>query len=79
MNKLKIVGAGMIGVNRLTNDQWLLIVSIIITVLGMIQDYLRDRKESNDQTKVIPSRVNDQNTHEENEDRGEKDGITENS
>jgi len=35
----------MIGLNRLTSDQWLLIVSIAITVLGMIQDYLRDRKE----------------------------------
>jgi len=45
VNKLKLVGAGMIGLNRLTNDQWLLIISIAITVLGMIQDYLRDRKE----------------------------------
>jgi len=44
MNKLKITGLGLIGLNRLTNEEWLLIISIIITVLGMIQDYLRDRK-----------------------------------
>ena len=44
MNKLKIIGMGLIGLNRLTNEEWILIISIIITVLGMIQDYLRDRK-----------------------------------
>jgi len=44
VNKLKIIGTGLIGLNRLTNEEWLLIISIIITVLGMIQDYLRDRK-----------------------------------
>ncbi len=45
MNKLKAIGAGMIGLNRITNDQWLLILSIAITILGMVQDYLRDRKK----------------------------------
>ena len=45
MNKLKIVGMGLIGLNRLTNEQWLLIISIVITVLGMIQDYLQSRAE----------------------------------
>lgn len=44
MNKLKIIGTSLIGLNRLTNEEWLLILSIIISVLGMIQDYLRDRK-----------------------------------
>ena len=45
MNKLKIIGTSLIGLNRLTNEEWLLIISIIITVLGMIQDYLQTRKE----------------------------------
>ena len=44
MNKLKIIGTSLIGLNRLTNEEWLLIISIIITVLGMIQDYLQTRK-----------------------------------
>lgn len=44
MNKLKLMGAGLIGANRLTNDQWLLIISIAVTVLGMIQDYLQSKK-----------------------------------
>lgn len=45
MNKLKLTGAGMIALGNLTNEEWLFILSIIITVLGMIQDYLRDRKK----------------------------------
>lgn len=45
MNKLKIIGIGMISLDRLTNDQWLMIIGILITVLGMIQDYLEHRKE----------------------------------
>jgi len=45
MNKLKITGLGLIGLSKLTNEEWLLLISIIITVLGMIQDYLKDRKE----------------------------------
>lgn len=45
MNKLKIIGTSMIGLNRLTNEQWLLVISIVITVLGMIQDYLQHKKD----------------------------------
>lgn len=44
MNALKKIGLLSMAANGLTNDQYLLIISIIITVLGMIQDYLRDRK-----------------------------------
>jgi hypothetical protein len=45
LNKLKTIGVGFVTVGGLTNDQLLLILSIVITVLGMIQDYLRDRKK----------------------------------
>lgn len=45
MNKLKIVGLSMIALGGLTREEWLLVLSIIITVLGMIQDYLEHRKE----------------------------------
>lgn len=44
MNKLKYAGIGALGLGGLTDDQWLLIISILLTVLGMLQDYLRDRK-----------------------------------
>jgi len=53
MNKLKIIGTSLIGLSWLTNEEWLLIIGIIITVLGMIQDYLRDRKDSQPETVTI--------------------------
>lgn len=46
MNKLKLTGISMIALGKLTNEEWLLVLSIIITVLGMIQDYLKNRKTS---------------------------------
>lgn len=46
MNKLKIIGGGMIALGKLTTQDWILIISIIITILGMIQDYLKDKKTS---------------------------------
>ena len=44
MNLAKITGFGMIVSSKLTNQDWILITGIIITVLGMIQDYLENRK-----------------------------------
>ena len=46
VNKLKLTGISMIALGKLTNEEWLLVLSIIITVLGMIQEYLKDRKTS---------------------------------
>ena len=43
MNSAKIVGATALVAGGLTNADWLLILSIVITVLGMIQDYLKER------------------------------------
>ena len=45
MNKLKVVGAATIAAGKLTNQDWLFILSIVITVLGMIQEYLRHREK----------------------------------
>lgn len=45
MNKLKLSGAALIGAGQLTNQDWLFILSIVITVLGMIQSYLENREK----------------------------------
>lgn len=45
MNKLKVSGAAFIAAGQLTNQDWLFILSIIITVLGMVQSYLENREE----------------------------------
>jgi len=45
MNKLKAGGLVTLVAGGVTNEEWLLILSILITVLGMIQDYLKDRKK----------------------------------
>ena len=44
MNKLKISGVGLIALGKITTQDWILIISILVTVLGMVQDYLQ-RKE----------------------------------
>lgn len=44
MNRLKIIGASLIVAEKLTNAEWILIISIIVTILGMIQDYLKNRE-----------------------------------
>ena len=43
-NTLKWIGAGLVATGLLTNDQLLLIISIIVTVLGMIQSYLEAKR-----------------------------------
>lgn len=45
MNKLKLIGGSMIALGKLTTQDWILILSIIITVAGMIQDYLERKKD----------------------------------
>jgi len=45
MNKLKVIGASAIAAGKITNQDILFIISIIITVLGMIQEYLKSREE----------------------------------
>lgn len=44
MNSAKLVGGAALVAGGLTNQDWILILSIAITVLGMIQDYLKERK-----------------------------------
>ncbi len=46
MNSAKMVGGAALVAGGLTNQDWILILSIVITVLGMIQDYLKDRRTS---------------------------------
>ena len=43
LNKLKIAGASLVAVGGLTKQDWIFIISVAVTVLGMIQDYL-DRR-----------------------------------
>lgn len=44
MNLLKKTGLGLVAAGGLTNEQIILLISILVTVLGMIQDYLEGRK-----------------------------------
>ena len=46
MNLLKSVGISGIVASRLTNQDWILIISIVVTVLGMIQSYLENNKNA---------------------------------
>ena len=50
MNYLKATGAAAIVGAKLTNQDWLFILSIIVTVLGMIQSYLENREENTEET-----------------------------
>ena len=43
MNKLKLIGAGVLAGGGLTKNDWLFILSIMITVLGMLQSYWENR------------------------------------
>lgn len=45
MNALKVVGAATIAAGQITRQDWLFILSILITVLGMIQEYLSHREK----------------------------------
>ena len=45
MNLFKVSGAGLVAAGTLTNQDWILLISIVITVLGMIQDYLQNREK----------------------------------
>lgn len=45
MNKLKVTGLAALIAGGLTNEEWILLLSIAITVLGMIQSYLENRKK----------------------------------
>ncbi len=45
MNFLKITGGTLIVAARLTNQDWIQIIAIVIMVLGMIQDYLKEHEE----------------------------------
>ena len=44
MNKLKYAGLAALVGGGLTNSDWILILSIVITVLGMIQSYMENRE-----------------------------------
>ncbi len=45
VNKLKVSGMAALVGAQMSNQDWLFILSIVITVLGMIQSYLENRKE----------------------------------
>ena len=45
MNKLKISGMAALVGAQMSNQDWLFVLSIIITVLGMIQSYLENREK----------------------------------
>jgi len=45
LNKLKAAGMALVATGAITTDQWILILSIIVTVAGMIQSYLESRKK----------------------------------
>ena len=45
VNFLKVTGGSLIVAARISNQEWIQIIAIIIMVLGMIQDYLEARKQ----------------------------------
>jgi len=42
-----MAGAGLIAVGEMTKEDWIFVISIVITLLGMLQDYLARRKNNN--------------------------------
>ncbi len=46
MNLAKISGGVLIVAGKLTNQDWIQIIAIVIMVLGMIQDYLEGKKDA---------------------------------
>ena len=44
MSKLKSLGLVSAAAAGLTKQDWLFILSILLTVLGMVHDYVRDKK-----------------------------------
>ena len=45
MNLAKISGAGLLAASKLTNQDWIAILGILIMILGMVQDYLKNKKD----------------------------------
>ena len=45
VNKLKVSGMAALVGAQMSNQDWLFILSILITVLGMIQSYLENREK----------------------------------
>lgn len=45
MNRWKIGGLVTLTAGGLTTEQWLLIVSILMSALGLIQEYLKGRRK----------------------------------
>lgn len=43
MNKLKLAGLASVAASLGTSEEWLLVISILLTVLGMLQDYLKNK------------------------------------
>lgn len=46
MNLLKVSGGALIVAARISNQEWIQIIAIVIMVLGMIQDYLENKKNA---------------------------------
>lgn len=44
MNLLKLSGATAIAVGQVSREDWLFIISIVLTLLGMLQEYMQNRK-----------------------------------
>lgn len=45
MRKIRITGITLVAAGALTNSDWILILSILIQGLGMLLDYLKERKK----------------------------------
>lgn len=43
MNTAKVLGAAAIVVGTVSREDWFFILSVLITILGMIQEYLKYR------------------------------------
>ena len=46
MNKLKIAGVTAVASGMMSNQDWLFLVSLLLTALGMIQEYLKAREKN---------------------------------
>ena len=44
MNKIKLLGATLALTAAIDKEEWIFIIGVIITVLGMIQEYLKQQK-----------------------------------
>ena len=49
MNKLKFVGISALVGGQMSNQDWLFVISLVLTLLGMLQDYLREKNNKKEE------------------------------